>query len=148
MHDCQQSEEYNPSCVQMMISTQAPLLTVNHIPAGKQVTVLLCATGAKSPTLLCSQTAPDLLQFEKNDDGAPREEAKRTFLDDLESPCPELRDKIIITFHESTSQANEDRPTLGAEKGTSAVRPKLKGSGIMVSDFIDEKNGLSEEQYE
>ena len=34
---------------------------------------------------------------------------------------------------------NDDKPTHWAEKGTSVVRQKSKGSGIMVSDFIEEK---------
>ena len=67
----------------------------------------------------------------------------------MEFPRPELRDKTITVFHdESTFQANEDQPTLWAQKGTSVMRPKSKGSGIMVSDLIDERNDLSDEEYE
>lgn len=37
------------------------------------------------------------------------------------------------------------------EKGTAVMRPKSKGSGIMVSDFIEEKHGylaLTQEEYD
>ena len=54
-------------------------------------------------------------------------------------------------FHdESTLQSNEDKPILWAEKGTSVMNPKSAGSGIMVSDFIDEHNRflqLMDEEY-
>ena len=36
------------------------------------------------------------------------------------------------------------------EKGTSVMLPKSKGSGIMLSDFIEERNGflcLTHEEY-
>ncbi len=73
-------------------------------------------------------------------------------LTDLSAPQPELLEKTVILFHdESTFQANEDQPTLWAEKGTSVMRPKSKGSGIMVSDFVEERNGylhLSDSEYE
>ena len=63
-----------------------------------------------------------------------------------------MAEKTVVLFHdESTFQSNEDQPTLWGEKGTSVMRPKSNGSGIMVSDFIDERNGylqLTEEEYE
>jgi hypothetical protein len=33
-------------------------------------------------------------------------------------------------------------PLSGLKKGISVIRPKCKGSGIMLSDFIEETNGL------
>lgn len=58
----------------------------------------------------------------------------------------------MVLFHdESTFQANEDQSTVWAMPGTSVMRPKSKGSGIMVSDFIEEKEGylhLTDEEYE
>ena len=67
----------------------------------------------------------------------------------IESPRPEI---IVISFHDQTTfQANDDQPTLWAEKGTSVMCPKSKGSGIMLSDFIDERNGylcLTQEEYD
>ena len=61
-------------------------------------------------------------------------------------------DKTVVIFHdETTFQANDDQPTLWAEKGTNVMRPKSKGSDIMLSDFIDEKNGflaLTQEEYD
>ena len=86
-----------------------------------------------------------------NESNAPTEEAKKALPSDLHGPPQEVADKTIILFHdESTFQSNEDQPTLWAEKGTNVMRPKSKGSGIMVSDFIDERNGylqLSDEEY-
>ena len=43
-----------------------------------------------------------------------------------------------------------DQPTLWVEKGTTVMRPKSKGAGIMVSDFIDEHSGylqLTDEEH-
>ena len=38
-------------------------------------------------------------------------------------------------------QANEDQSTFWSIKGTMVMKPKNKVSGIMVSGFIDERNG-------
>ena len=60
--------------------------------------------------------------------------------------------KTIVLFHdESTFQANGDQPTIWAQPGTVVMRPKSKGSGIMVSDFIKERGGylhLSDDEFE
>ena len=43
-------------------------------------------------------------------------------------------------FHDnSTFHVNDDNPTHCAGKGTSVMRPKSKGSGTIVSDFIEKK---------
>ena len=87
-----------------------------------------------------------------NKENAPTEEATEALPADLHAPPLEVIEKTIILFHdETTFQANEDQPTLWAEKGTSVMRPKSKGSGIMMSNFIDEKCGylsLTQEEYE
>lgn len=47
--------------------------------------------------------------------------------------------------------SNEDQPTQWGMKGEKMLKPKSKGSGIMVSDFVDEHNGflaLSDEEYD
>jgi hypothetical protein len=63
-----------------------------------------------------------------------------------------LVEKTVILFHdETTFMANDDQPTLWAEKRISVFRPKSKGSGIMLSDFVEERNGLlclSDEEFE
>ena len=85
-----------------------------------------------------------------NESCAPTDEAKNALPSDIHGPLPELAEKTVVLFHESTFQSNEDQPTLWAEKGTTVMRPKSKGSGIMVSDFIDEHNGflqLTDEEY-
>lgn len=63
-----------------------------------------------------------------------------------------LMDKTIIFFHdESSFQSNDDQPIFWGTKGTLVMRPKSKGAGIMVSDFIDERDGyfaLTVEEHE
>ena len=75
-----------------------------------------------------------------NESNAPTETAKQSLPADLQCPPKEMLDKTVIFFHdESTFQANEDQSTFWGIKGTVVMKPKNKGSGIMVSDFIDEK---------
>lgn len=87
-----------------------------------------------------------------NAGNAPTEEARSALPDDLECPSPTTIDKTVIFFHdESTFQCNDDQPTLWATKETSVMRPKSKGAGIMVSDFICEQDGFlcfTAEEYE
>lgn len=87
-----------------------------------------------------------------NRDNAPTDEARNALPADLEIPQPGVLAKTVVLFHdESTFQANEDQPTVWAMPGTSVMRPKSRGSGIMVSDFIEEKGGylhLTDEEYE
>ena len=83
-----------------------------------------------------------------NVSNAPTENAKLALPKDLQCPPEDILDKTVIFFHdESTFQSNEDQSTLWATEGTKVLRPKSKGAGIMVSDFIDEKNGYLEEEY-
>ena len=52
---------------------------------------------------------------------------------------------------ESAYNTTEDTPVLWGEKENFPIKPKGKGSSIMVSEFIEEKDGylaLSKEQYE
>ena len=73
-----------------------------------------------------------------NESCTPTEDAKKALPTDIHGPSPEIAEKTAILFHdEFTFQANEDQPTLWAEKDTTVMRPKSKGSGIMVSNFID-----------
>lgn len=64
----------------------------------------------------------------------------------------EVLEKTVVFFHyESTFQCNDDQPTFLETMGTHIIKPKSKGAGIMMSDFIDEINGcleLTEEEYE
>lgn len=87
-----------------------------------------------------------------NKSNAPSEDAKQALIKlDLEPP-QNLVNKTVIIFHdESTFQANDDQSTVWGQKGMTVIRPKSKGSGIMVSDFIDEFNGylsLSKDEHE
>ena len=87
-----------------------------------------------------------------NPDNAPTDEAKNALPSDLSPPSAEVIEKTVVLFHdETTFQANEDQPTLWAEKGTSVMRPKSRGCGIMISDFISENHGylqLTQEEYD
>ena len=86
-----------------------------------------------------------------NESNVPTEEAKNALPSDIRAPLPEVAEKTVVLFHdESTFQSNEDQPTLWAEKGTTVMRPKSKGAGIMVSDLIDEHSGylqLTDEEH-
>ena len=82
---------------------------------------------------------------------APTEDAMRA-LPDVDAPTNERCLKTVVLFHdESTFMANEDQPTQWGMKGEKMMKPKSKGAGIMVSDFIDEHNGflaLSDDEHE
>ena len=62
------------------------------------------------------------------------------------------QDKTVVFFHdESTFSSNEDQSIMWGEKGQKMIKPKSKGAGIMVSDFIDELHGFlafSDQEYE
>ena len=61
---------------------------------------------------------------------------------DLECPPDEQIVKTVVIFHdESTFQANDDQTTFWGAKDMTILRPKSKGAGTMVSDFIEEHNG-------
>ena len=77
-----------------------------------------------------------------NPSNAPTEEARAALPDDLQCPPQAVLDKTVVFFHdESTFQANDDQSTFWGIKGTHVMKPKSKGTGIMVSDFVDEKGG-------
>ena len=82
---------------------------------------------------------------------APSLEAKSAFPTDIDEPSPERREKNIFIFHdESTFNANDDEALQWGRPESQIIRPKSRGSGIMVSDFITEKDGylcLTEEEY-
>jgi len=78
-----------------------------------------------------------------NEHNAPTEEAKLALPGDLVCIPQAVLDKTVVLFHdESTFQGNDDQPTFWGTKGTAVMRPKSKGSGIMLSDFIDEKMAI------
>ena len=85
-------------------------------------------------------------------DRAPNDEAKEAFPCDIESPTPERRAKNIFIFHdESTFNANDDQSLQWGTPDSQIIRPKSRGSGIMVSDFIMEGQGYlrhTDEEYE
>ena len=80
------------------------------------------------------------------------EKARQALPEDVDPPIRERREKTVVFFHdETTFQSNEDQSTQWGLKGTKMMTPKSRGSGIMVSDFVDEHNGflaLTDEEYE
>ena len=77
-----------------------------------------------------------------NKTNAPTPEAAQSLPTDLECPSEERIAKTIVIFHdENTFQANDDQLKFWGTKEMTLLRPKSKGAGIMVSDFIEEKNG-------
>ena len=82
---------------------------------------------------------------------APIEGAQKALPEDIEPPNLERRSKTVVLFHdESTFQSNEGQVTQWGVKGQKMIKPKSRGAGIMVSDFIEEHNGLlalSDEEY-
>ena len=75
------------------------------------------------------------------------------FLNKGNAPTPEAanyitysshteQQKNIVIFHdESIFTVNDDQKTQWGTKDMLVIKPKGKGSGIMVSDFVDEHNG-------
>ena len=119
---------------------------------------------AKKGTFVDGHERNDVVEYRKtflrrmvtlgflNPANAPTDEAKCALPGDLECPPQTVLEKTVVFFHdESTFQCNDDQPTFWGKKGTHIIRPKGKGAGIMVSDFIDEKNGylaLTQEEYD
>lgn len=58
--------------------------------------------------------------------------------------------RSISAHDESTFSANDDQNIMWWVKGQKMTKPKSKGAGIMVSDFIDEQGflALTDEEYE
>ena len=87
-----------------------------------------------------------------NETNAPTPECAESLPKDLESLSEERIAKTVVLFHdESTFQANDDQLKFWGTKDMIFLRPKSKGAGIMVSDFIDEHNGylrLTDDEYE
>ena len=74
---------------------------------------------------------------------APTEEAALALPQDIDPPPLERRNKTVVFFHnESTFQANDDQWLQWDLKGDKIMKPKSRGAGLMVSDFIDEYNGF------
>ena len=61
------------------------------------------------------------------------------------------RKKMVLIYHdESIFNVNEGQPWMWATEDTPIIQPKTKGSGVMVSDFVDQHRGflqLSDEEH-
>ena len=83
---------------------------------------------------------------------APTESAQNALPTDIDPPSLDRRSKTVVFFHdESTFSANEDQNVMWGVGGQKMIKPKSRGAGIMVSDFIDEFDGflaLTEAQYD
>ena len=78
-----------------------------------------------------------------NKDNAPTSEAASCLPIDLHCPPPEQLKKTIVIFHdESIFNSNEDQSVQWGTHDMVTIKPKGKGSGIMVSDFITEEGYL------
>lgn len=74
---------------------------------------------------------------------APTDEAKSAFPSDISSPLPQSKEKRIFIFHdECTYNANDDEMLQWGTVDSQLIRLKSRGSGIMVSDFITERDGF------
>ena len=118
----------------------------------------------KKGTYVDGHERPDVVEYWKtflrrlcvlaflNKMNAPTPEAAESLPTDLESPSEEQIAKTIVIFHdESTFQANDDQMKFWGVKDMTFLRPKSRGAGIMVSDFIEEQNGylrLDDSEYE
>ncbi len=59
----------------------------------------------------------------------------------LESPSDEqIGNNVVILHYESTFQANDDENWMWGVRGEHVIKPKSRGGGIMVSDFVDAHN--------
>ena len=77
-----------------------------------------------------------------NKDNAPAIKAAQCLPSDLERPPTAILDKTVVIFHdELIFLANEDQRTQWGSVDMHSIKPKDKGAGIMVSDFIDEHIG-------
>ena len=61
-------------------------------------------------------------------------------------------ENTIFWFHdESTFNANDDKVTMWKDQSMQVIKPKGEGAGLMVLDFIEERNGyccLSDEMFQ
>ena len=86
-----------------------------------------------------------------NKNNAPTPEAADSVPRDLDCPFDDRISKTIVFFHdESAFQSNDDQTKFWGTRDMKFLRPKSKGAGIMVSDFINGQNGylqLTEEEF-
>ena len=63
----------------------------------------------------------------------------------------EFQKQLVLIYHdESIFNTNEGQSWMWATDDTPILQPKTKGSGIMISDYIDQQNGflrLSDEEF-
>ena len=86
-----------------------------------------------------------------NRSNAPTEEAAESLPSDLHSLTDDRVAKTVFYHDKSTFQAKDDQVKYWGTKDMVFLRPKIKGSGLMVSDFVDERSGflqLTDEEYE
>ena len=60
------------------------------------------------------------------------------------------KDLVLIYYDESIFNTNEGQKWMWATDDTPVIQPKTKGSGITVSDFVNNHNGylqLTDEEY-
>ena len=82
-------------------------------------------------------------------DNAPNEEVAKLL--PAVTVSPEEKDTIFWFHDESSYNANDDQATMWKDDTMQVMRPKGRGAGLMVSDFIEERDGylaISDALYE
>ena len=118
----------------------------------------------KKGTFVDGHERPDVVEYRKaflrkmivcgmlTPGDAPTDEVRQSFPTDIEAPTQERASRIIIIFHdESIFHANDDETVQWGTEDQRFVRPKSKGAGLMVSDFIEETGGylgLTDQEYQ
>lgn len=94
---------------------------------------------------LCKMVKIGFLHFTN----APTEGAQKALPTNIDPPIAERREKTVVFCHEeSTFQSNDDQTLQWGFKGTKMMKPKSKGSGIMVSDFNNGFLALTDTELE
>ena len=84
-------------------------------------------------------------------DNTPTDEAAQSLPVDVPHMSKEGEKRILWFHDESAYNTTKDTPVLWGGKGKLPIKPKGKGPYMMVSEFIEEKDGylaLSDQQYE
>ena len=66
-------------------------------------------------------------------------------VDNIPSTPPSSGKRLVTLVHDETAfNANEGQNKMWSDEEMQCLRPKGRGSGVMVSDFIDEHPGFFE----
>ncbi|MCG8622251.1 MAG: hypothetical protein MJE68_09690 [Proteobacteria bacterium] len=74
-----------------------------------------------------------------NENNAPNEEVGQLL--PKVTVVPDEKETIFWFHDESSYNANDNQPTMWKDQTMQVMRPKGRGTGLMVSDFIEERDG-------